>query len=37
MWKPVVLQPTSPLPDALKAAQPMFDTYALGWDVQDRK
>jgi CubicO group peptidase (beta-lactamase class C family) len=37
MWKPVVLQPISPLPPALKAAQPMFDTYALGWDVQDYK
>jgi CubicO group peptidase (beta-lactamase class C family) len=37
MWKPVVLQPISPMPATLKAAQPMFDTYALGWDVQDYK
>ncbi len=37
MWKPVVLQPVTPYPPALAAAQPMFDTYALGWDVQDYK
>ena len=37
MWKPVVLQPNPPLPEPLKAAQPLFDTYALGWDVQDYK
>ncbi len=35
MWKPVVLQPISPSPPDLKAAQPMFSTYALGWTVQD--
>jgi CubicO group peptidase (beta-lactamase class C family) len=35
MWKPVILQPISPLPDALKPTQPIFDTYALGWDVRD--
>jgi hypothetical protein len=35
MWNPVILQPISPLPDALKPTQPMFDTYALGWDVRD--
>ena len=37
MWKPVVLQPTPQYPPSLSAAQPMFDTYALGWDVQDYK
>ncbi len=37
MWTPVVIQPNPPLPDPLKAAQPLFDTYALGWDVQDYK
>lgn len=37
MWKPVVLLPGSPMPEALKAAQPMFSTYALGWNVQDYK
>ncbi|MCA1660679.1 MAG: serine hydrolase [Novosphingobium sp.] len=37
MWKPHVLQPITPMPAALKAAEPMFDTYALGWDVQDYK
>ena len=37
MWTPVVLQPIAPLPDPLKAAQPNFDAYALGWDVQDFK
>ena len=35
MWKPMQLQPISPVPDVLKLAQPMFSTYALGWDVQD--
>jgi CubicO group peptidase (beta-lactamase class C family) len=35
MWKPVLLQPIADLPDYLKATQPMFYTYALGWDVQD--
>jgi CubicO group peptidase (beta-lactamase class C family) len=35
MWKPVVLQPITPQPPELKAAQPMFSTYALGWTVQD--
>lgn len=35
MWKPMVLQPISPRPADLKLTQPMFDTYALGWDVND--
>jgi len=35
MWQPVVLQPISPRPDNLKPTQPLFYTYALGWDVQD--
>jgi hypothetical protein len=35
MWKPLVLQPINPRPAALKATEPMFDTYALGWDVRD--
>ena len=35
MWKPVVLQPNSPVPAPLAVTQPMFDTYALGWDVSD--
>jgi len=35
MWSPVVPQPISPVPDALKATQPSFNTYALGWDVMD--
>ncbi|RJF90638.1 serine hydrolase [Sphingomonas cavernae] len=35
MWKPVVLQPNAPRPEALKLTQSMFDTYALGWTVQD--
>lgn len=35
MWKPVVLQPVAPRPEALKATQPLFNTYALGWDVRD--
>ncbi len=35
MWKPMVLQPIAPRPEPLKATQPLFDTYALGWDVRD--
>jgi CubicO group peptidase (beta-lactamase class C family) len=35
MWRPVILQPITPRPDALKPTQPMFNTYALGWDVRD--
>jgi CubicO group peptidase (beta-lactamase class C family) len=35
MWRPMVLQPIPQLPPALKPIQPMFNTYALGWDVTD--
>ncbi|HEY2274378.1 MAG TPA: serine hydrolase [Steroidobacteraceae bacterium] len=35
MWKPMVLQPVAELPEPLKPTQPMFNTYALGWDVTD--
>jgi CubicO group peptidase (beta-lactamase class C family) len=35
MWNPVVIEPIQQRPDYLRALQPMFDTYALGWDVQD--
>jgi CubicO group peptidase (beta-lactamase class C family) len=35
MWKPQVLQPIEPRIEALKATQPNFDAYALGWDVRD--
>ena len=35
MWQPMVLQPITPRPDDLKLTQPMFNTYALGWDVRD--
>ncbi len=35
MWRPMTLQPVTPRPDALKLTQPMFNTYALGWDVRD--
>src|ERR1700734_3315916 len=35
MWRPMVLQPITPRPDNLKLTQPMFNTYALGWDVRD--
>ena len=35
MWKPEILQPIDPLPDALAATQPMFNTYAFGWEVRD--
>jgi CubicO group peptidase (beta-lactamase class C family) len=35
MWKPVVLQPVAQRTGELAPLQPMFSTYALGWDVQD--
>jgi CubicO group peptidase (beta-lactamase class C family) len=35
MWKPQVLLPISPRSEALKLVEPMFQTYALGWNVQD--
>lgn len=35
MWTPVVIQPNRPLPAALAATQPLFRSYALGWDVSD--
>ena len=35
MWRPVILQPITPRPENLKLTQPMFNTYALGWDVRD--
>jgi CubicO group peptidase (beta-lactamase class C family) len=35
MWQPMILQPVTPRPEALKLTQPMFNTYALGWDVRD--
>jgi CubicO group peptidase (beta-lactamase class C family) len=35
MWKPQVLQPIQPRPEPLKAIEPLFDAYALGWDVRD--
>jgi CubicO group peptidase (beta-lactamase class C family) len=35
MWKPVVLMPIAQLPEPLKATQPNFSTYALGWNVRD--
>lgn len=35
MWRPMILQPVTPRPDALKLTQPLFNTYALGWDVRD--
>jgi CubicO group peptidase (beta-lactamase class C family) len=35
MWKPMVLQPVAERTGELAPLQPMFSTYALGWDVQD--
>src|SRR5258708_30570596 len=35
MWGPMILQPITARPDDLKLTQPMFNTYALGWDVRD--
>ena len=35
MWTPLVLQPITPRSGALAPTQPMFNTYALGWDIRD--
>jgi CubicO group peptidase (beta-lactamase class C family) len=35
MWTPVVLQPVGPRSGPMALTQPMFNTYALGWDVRD--
>jgi CubicO group peptidase (beta-lactamase class C family) len=35
MWRPEVLTPIGPQPEALKLAEPMFQAYALGWNVRD--
>lgn len=35
MWRPTTLQPIDPRPPDLKLTEPMFNTYALGWDVRD--
>ena len=35
MWRPEVIQPITEHPPALKATQPSFSNYALGWDVED--
>jgi CubicO group peptidase (beta-lactamase class C family) len=35
MWTPVVLQPVAPRSGVMAPTQPMFNTYALGWDVRD--
>ena len=37
MWKPVVLLPSRTLPPSIKAAESLFTTYALGWNVRDYK
>ncbi len=35
MWTPVVMQPIEPRPPSLASTTPLFDTYALGWEVRD--
>ena len=35
MWKPQVLEPITPREGDLKPTQPLFEAYALGWDVRD--
>jgi CubicO group peptidase (beta-lactamase class C family) len=35
MWAPVTAMPTPVLPESLKPAQPTYQSYALGWQVQD--
>jgi len=35
MWQPVVVQPIAERPPAVRATQPSFSNYALGWDLED--
>jgi CubicO group peptidase (beta-lactamase class C family) len=35
MWTPLVFQQDDPLPPEFDAIKPMFNTYALGWEVRD--
>ncbi len=35
MWNPVVLMPVPQVPEVLQAYKPLFNTYALGWNVRD--
>ncbi len=35
MWSPLVIMPNGHQPDALKATEPNFNLYALGWDIRD--
>jgi CubicO group peptidase (beta-lactamase class C family) len=35
MWTPLVMEPIEERPAALKPIQPLFSTYALGWNVED--
>jgi CubicO group peptidase (beta-lactamase class C family) len=35
MWNPVTLMPVTDLPEPLRPTQPLFNSYALGWNVRD--
>ena len=35
MWRPAILMPAGNLPAPLDQTQPMFNSYALGWNVRD--
>ena len=35
MWKPVTIEPISPVPPALADTKPTFKEYALGWEIRD--
>jgi hypothetical protein len=35
MWQPLVMQPVPQYPPPLESIEPMFNTYALGWDVTE--
>ncbi|MEP6483314.1 MAG: serine hydrolase [Rudaea sp.] len=35
MWSPLVIEPVRKFPDPIKAVQPNFSLYALGWDIRD--
>lgn len=35
MWRPTVIQPLDEVPPGMEATKPTFQTYAMGWEVQD--
>lgn len=35
MWRPQTIEPVNPAPPELAGTQPMYQDYALGWEVRD--